>query len=335
MKIKLKIVHNEFIYLINNHKMNMLSEDIWVEISKYLLPKDINQCTLVCQNLSEVLKRNCIWQPICDSIKDKFMCLCTNPNKHAQFQSYKKFMNGMSKYYTHWNGSKPFEVVVYGNDVFIYKKENAKSYPDICTHILRNNKKIFVGKSPHTSITEMSGGYGDQYDGNTILINTHGNHYTILAYPSIYEFSSICDIVEYISEMGNSDVPYPIAHDALGNLYEFCDNVILPKHISIEDYNKGIHDDKAISHYCNRLRIGSTSSGIKKLLNIKGLYRNNIEYVMPYSNKPIETFANFGPTTYVIDNNDNKIMLTEEMYCSYTKIIEDKNEIKPLILTEL
>ena len=65
-------------------------------------------------------------------------------------------------------------------------------------------------------MTEYSGGYGDEFDGNSILVHISENKYVYIG-SSIYSFESQAKIIRYISPVGNSDVPYPYAIDEKEN----------------------------------------------------------------------------------------------------------------------
>jgi hypothetical protein len=73
-------------------------------------------------------------------------------------------------------------------------------------------EKIFIGKSPKIKMTKFSGGYGKEFDGNTILLLLNNNNYAIINGEGIKNFTTNNDkIINYYSIIGNNDVPYPIA----------------------------------------------------------------------------------------------------------------------------
>lgn len=74
--------------------------------------------------------------------------------------------------------------------------------------------KIFIGKSPLNDMTKFSGGHGDQYDGNTILLRiSHRlyDYYYIYLGDDIRAFHTREPIIHYVSSVGNNCVPYPYA----------------------------------------------------------------------------------------------------------------------------
>jgi len=97
------------------------------------------------------------------------------------------------------NGGDPFKVIVDNNSIKVYSNTEEE------------NKKLLEYKA------EDIDGYwpgldteNEEYDGNAILIklsNTKYVHVTI----SIYEFQTEDKIIDYISDIGNSSVAWPMA----------------------------------------------------------------------------------------------------------------------------
>ena len=112
-------------------------------------------------------------------------------------------------YSIHDNGGTPFKVVVSGNKVSIYEQHNWKDWESETgkeyTKLIRtfsNVKKIFIGKDRKL---------GKKFDGNSILLQLSRDKYVYIG-SWIYEFIAKNDrIVAYYSQVGNSDVPYPVA----------------------------------------------------------------------------------------------------------------------------
>ena len=76
-----------------------------------------------------------------------------------------------------------------------------------------NVEKVWKGRSPKTKMTKFSGGWEGR-DGNTILIQTGDGRYVYVGGAAgVYEFSTGGDdtIIDYVSPVGNSSVPYPTA----------------------------------------------------------------------------------------------------------------------------
>jgi hypothetical protein len=133
-------------------------------------------------------------------------------------------------YYTHDNGSLPFKVNVTNNMISVYKQtydmENDCNVLDNEPCLELQCQKIFIGKSPLNEMTEFSGGHGSNFDGNSILVCVADNEYIYIG-ECIYKFTSKAEIIEYVSPVGNNDVPYPYAIDVNGSYYMICGRDII------------------------------------------------------------------------------------------------------------
>ena len=91
--------------------------------------------------------------------------------------------------------------------------------------------KMFIGLSPLTVMrpSEIEKGYTWRYPitkrfnsvGNSMLFKRKGTNTYVHVGTHISEFKPNAKIVEYVSVVGNNDVPYPYAIDDEGNLYDF------------------------------------------------------------------------------------------------------------------
>lgn len=70
--------------------------------------------------------------------------------------------------------------------------------------------ELFIGKSGLNSMTKFSGGHGEQFDGNSILMRLDGLKYVHIGI-NVFEFTVDEPIIKYVSSVGNSSVPYPYA----------------------------------------------------------------------------------------------------------------------------
>lgn len=152
----------------------------------------------------------------CDFSKTQ---LTSNNDEYKKIRQ--KFKNAKS-YFILDNGSKPFIVYVNKCTASIYRKPTKKYY--ISTIDSNNDKKwqyiehvktiqfkdVFIGKSPKTQMTVFSGGVGRKYNGNSILLQISLHNYVYIG-SEIYEFKTTDIITDYVSEVGNSGVPYPVA----------------------------------------------------------------------------------------------------------------------------
>ena len=147
----------------------------------------------------------------------------------------------MPTYHIHDNGGKPFKVVVDNKNKIatIYKQDMAIE-DDFAYEPKQSMKikfiKIFVGNSPRTKMTEISGGFGPIFNGNSLLLLIKKDTYIFIGY-KISQFIYDIPIVKYVSPVGRSDVPYPYAVDRDNNLIHFSN----PK---IEKYDYVKYDKK-------------------------------------------------------------------------------------------
>lgn len=78
--------------------------------------------------------------------------------------------------------------------------------------VYKNVRRVFVGKSPLNEMTKFSAGHGKRFDGNSILLELPRNKHSYAHIGSnIFEFETTEPITEFVSPVGNSDVPYPVA----------------------------------------------------------------------------------------------------------------------------
>ena len=183
-------------------------------------------------------------------------------------------------YYTHDNGGRPFKVIIDDNKVFVYKREgyNLENYSVLYSEksikYLKKNffecKKIFIGKSPLNEMTKFSGGYGKDFNGNSILLELENNKYIFIG-SIIYSFESHSKIVIFKSPVGNSDVPYPYAIDNAGRYYLMIEDVVIDKFTNKKEY-----DNDPYNYYYEK-------KSIANILNIKNFYIGNKIFNLTYT----------------------------------------------------
>lgn len=150
-------------------------------------------------------------------------------------------------YYTHDNGGRPFKVVIKDKKkVYVYKYKKYDETTDTDLYSEKSIKyekkdyfkfkKIYIGKSPKNKSTILSGGYGPKFTGNSILLQITKNDYLFIG-NKIFSFISKAEIKNFVSPVGNSDVPYPYAIDTDGRYYLMIEAVILDKITNIKKYN--------------------------------------------------------------------------------------------------
>lgn len=167
------------------------------------------------------------------------------------------------KFTTHDNGGRPFRV-------HIHKKKKTALIEGLAYDWDGNETQakplfeiaflqVFVGKSPLNSMTAYSGGHGKEFDGNSILFELSPKHYLFVG-GRIFEFTTSHRIVQYVSPVGPSDVPYPFAVDDAGNRYLMIEDVFFSTSAE-EPYDAYYNDPEITKH---RLTFWTASN--KKIL---------------------------------------------------------------------
>jgi hypothetical protein len=121
------------------------------------------------------------------------------------------------EYYIHDNGGRPFKVIANNKGISIYgicinKETDEPQYPKLITKITN-----FLGYWPGFDSSPYL------MHGNSILIQLTKTKYICVGW-DIYSFETNSEILDYISPVGNSDVPYPVAYDK-DNIYFMNDKV--------------------------------------------------------------------------------------------------------------
>ena len=68
-------------------------------------------------------------------------------------------------------------------------------------------KHTFFGKSKVCGLTEFSGAFNRDFDGNTLLLEIEDRNYVYISGLEITEFGTDDKIPDYISLMGNNMIP--------------------------------------------------------------------------------------------------------------------------------
>jgi len=153
-----------------------------------------------------------------------------------------------SIYYTHFNGERPYKVVINHDEIDVYKEEEDKlsdneesmsiddDYQTIVEHY--EFSTVFIGKSPHNDMSDTSYHYEDyveneyKYEGNSILIHIKDLEYIFIG-SVIYHFQALAKITQFVSSMGRADVPYPYAVDEYNHFYLLVEHVIIKTDVSL------------------------------------------------------------------------------------------------------
>ena len=244
-------------------------------------------------------------------------------------------INNNIEYFTHHNRARPYKVVIsrvpiskdtYSTHVNIYKSldETQENYNYLVFDI--SPQQIFIGKSVKSKTTEFSGGYGDEFDGNSILLKVSDTTYIYVG-ENIKLFHTIHPIISYHSPVGNNDVPYPYVIDSSNNYYLIIEDVIIK---STPELQKILLDDELPYDYYYRaiLITEDMGCGRKPLFdnnfNIRKFYIGKETYTMRYNPFPSTEYdrltSNLGDHLYIRDHNNNKHEVTKQQYI---EIMED------------
>ena len=114
----------------------------------------------------------------------------------------------MEIYIMHHNHENKYLVVILDSIVYVYKNKICKFDSPLFSFQAKN---IFIGKSKVCAMTEFSGANNDfKFDGNTLLLECGYNEYIYISGLEITKFKIDDKIIDYISLMGNSMIPYAI-----------------------------------------------------------------------------------------------------------------------------
>ena len=229
-------------------------------------------------------------------------------------------------YFIHDNGGRPYNVFIEGDPsgkcrVSIYKTgysegENKDIYTDLAIPLILA-EKAFVGESPKNNMTEFSDGYGPRFNGNSILLQiSRSKKEYIFIGSKIFSFLSKFEIVDFISPVGNNDVPYPYAIDVEDNYYLMIEDVSLKVPHGNYDPYRYYYDKHTITNGSsvygrdnngNRIRI-QRELFIKNFDGVTRFYEGDEMYTLCYNPDPKshyewrETLENFGE--YSVDKID-------------------------------
>lgn len=209
------------------------------------------------------------------------------------------------RYYTHDNYSRPFAVDIEENRVEIFKflpdEHEDFIYTDMPI-LTYEPQRIFIGKSPECAMTRFSGGYGDRFNGNSILLHIRDDEYVFIG-SEVYKFRSD-NIVEFTSPVGNNDVPYPYAKTENGNMHLLIENVTLL------NFDINVNPDPYDYYYRNSVittdfgRIPEHLPLIQNHLGITAYYLGVEPYTMRYKTNPSAEYdrliPEYGNKMYVI-----------------------------------
>lgn len=220
------------------------------------------------------------------------------------------------------NVQRIYHVRVYESTGYNYTLEMNQYSNHPCMNLDTN--QIFIGKSPRNATTS-NGGYGPDFDGNTILFRwpsnetSAGEHLYVYIGENIVKFNAKGRIVKYRSDVGNNDVPYPFAVDEYGYIYLLAENVVIaPSPVNTIDE---IDDDYDIYDYyydkCKMVTISGEEQDRRMYMGIHSLWVNGVIFMMTYrpeqdANNTYDILTSEGELYAKI--NSVKVPLSKERY---------------------
>lgn len=254
----------------------------------------------------------------------------------ANITVYKTLDNGGDAFTISFSGTFEYFVVTVQQKINVNDNEGNDNENNIFNRTFIATE-MFIGKSPFNSMTEFSGGHGDSFDGNSILINV-GEYEYIHIGASIFSFKTDSKVVSYVSPVGNSGVPYPYAILENGDIYLMIENVILMSTETLVEFMSNSLNDPYDYYYCNNLitpnlGIVRSESEMKKYLtefsyfkNIRKFTIGGEQYTMRYCVDPkkeyqrLKTFENMENTketeiAIFVSEDLIKCVLTCDEYC--------------------
>lgn len=129
------------------------------------------------------------------------------------------------EYLIHDNGGRPFKVIANdkGIDIYTFKDDPKRDWeeePEYTVHLLSIKK--FIGYWVGFDTSNYT-----NFHGNSILIQETEHSYVSVGW-IVHRFQTVDKIIDYVSPVGNSDVPYPVAYGE-SNVYFMLDMQYIPK----------------------------------------------------------------------------------------------------------
>jgi hypothetical protein len=234
-------------------------------------------------------------------------------------------------YDIHDNGGRPFRVAILNKKVTVSFKNYDIEDIDYVKFVTYYPKEILIGHSPKNNMTEFSGGYGEDFEGNSILLRIKNNTYVYIG-SIIYSFNALNRIVKFESPVGGSDVPYPACSDEKGYKYLFVAKVILSPTNEIRQEYK---DSDIYSYYYKHdlltQDLGWTppDEPVTNFKNIHKFYIGESEYTLRYTTHPkrefdrmLEDFKEDGVDEHgisILHHDNTKTQLTKELFVDMMK----------------
>lgn len=120
-------------------------------------------------------------------------------------------------HFIHDNGGRPFRAVISSLGLAVgsrTEKSGGRYVGYVLT--LTSFDGIWIGHDPTSA-----------QHGNSILVRERMHRYVYIG-SEVYRFETIDEIVDYVSPVGNSDVPYPVAYGKK-NVYFMLEKRVVPR----------------------------------------------------------------------------------------------------------
>lgn len=135
-----------------------------------------------------------------------------------------------NKYIIHDNGGRPFQVIVNPDEINVLTYEKYEDNTQYTIPVLTING--FLG---YWNGYDPAHPTDSRFFGNTILVQLNAHNYVQVGNRGIYMFKTTDIIFDYFSEVGNSNVPYPVAKGEENTYFmldcNYLTNKQIPDHI--------------------------------------------------------------------------------------------------------
>lgn len=158
-----------------------------------------------------------------------------------------------------------------------------------------------------------------------------GDNEYIFIGDKIWSFDAKNKIVEYISPVGNNDVPYPYAVDDMGNIYLISFNVIIKNRNDVAKRMKEYDDPN--DYYLEYDLITPDRGYVTPLLpkNNMGIdkwFVGDKQYTLRY--EPFPEKRKEKEAMYIVDSKGKKELLTKNGYIDLIKKYGEMQSFEPL-----
>lgn len=189
-------INNKTTYLIL-HQRQLGGDDTKKRFSNLFKNKYQNISNLFENKNISKEQRQELWNKIVEKRKEEISKLEKTNSYFTQGQLNDNKIS--HSFYTHDNGGRPFKITIENGEIIISKNIDDES--DIKLIELKNYMGIWIGYDT----TEY------EFHGNSALIKLNHDELMFVG-DTIYKFKPAEEITEYVSYVGNNDVPYPIAY---------------------------------------------------------------------------------------------------------------------------